>query len=74
MGNGRSGRYHPEKLFPFRFSSLREGSWATWMDAQYAAHVAHAVDPWVLDASLERTDRHPGDRGHLQPERHHTFL
>jgi len=31
-------------------SSLREGSWAAWMDAQYAAHAAHAVDPSVLDA------------------------
>ena len=24
--DGRSGRYSPEELFPFSFSSLREGS------------------------------------------------
>jgi len=23
-----------------------------WRDAQYAAHAAHAVDPWVLDVSV----------------------
>jgi hypothetical protein len=48
-GDGRSGRYSPEGLFPLSFSSLREESWAAWRDAQYAAHAAHAVDPWVLD-------------------------
>jgi len=34
----------------YSFSSLREGAWAAWMDAQYAAHAAHAVDLSVLDA------------------------
>src|SRR6476469_401174 len=37
---------------PPSFSSLREGPWVAWMDAQYAAHPAHAYDPSVLDASL----------------------
>ena len=31
---------------------MREESWAAWMDAQYAAHAAHAVDPSVLDVSM----------------------
>jgi len=53
-GNRRSGRYHPEKLFPSKISSLREDPWAAWMDAQYAAHFAHAFDPWVLDAGHAR--------------------
>jgi len=28
-----------------------------WRDAQYAAHFAHAVDPWVLDAWLRHYGR-----------------
>jgi len=39
------------KTVPLSFSSLREGSSVAWRDAQYAAHAAHAVHPWVLDAS-----------------------
>ena len=48
-GDGRSGRSRREKPFPLSFSSLREGLCASWMDAQYAAHAAHAYDSWVLD-------------------------
>src|SRR6476659_558828 len=44
------------KAVPPSFSSLREESWAAWMDAQYAAHAAHAVDPWVLDAGRPRSN------------------
>jgi hypothetical protein len=35
------------------FSSLREELCPFWMDAQYAAHFAHAVDPSVLDVRAE---------------------
>ena len=38
------------KVVPLSTSSLREESWAAWLDSQYAAHAAHAVDPSVLDA------------------------
>jgi len=38
------------RVLPLSITSLREESWVAWRDAQYAAHFAHAVDPWVLDA------------------------
>ena len=38
------------RAVPLSIISLREESWVAWRDAQYAAHFAHAVDPWVLDA------------------------
>ena len=66
-GNGRSGRYYP-KAVPLSFSSLRDESWAVWMDAQYAAHAAHAYDPSVLDAGHAHWNRprqsalYPDDR------------
>ena len=39
----------PKSRSPFSFSSLHAESSSTWVDAQYAAHFAHAVDPSVLD-------------------------
>jgi len=56
-GDGRSGRSRREKPFPLSFSSLREEPWAAWMDAQYAAHAAHAVDPSVLNACRPMRNR-----------------
>jgi len=56
-GNCRSGRYHPEKL-PLSFRALREDSSAAWIDSQDLTHVAHAYDPWVLDARSVRNG-HP---------------
>ena len=49
MGELPLGTQLSRKAVPFSFSSLREESWSAWMDAQYAAHAAHAVDPSVLD-------------------------
>jgi len=45
------GTLPSRKAVPLSFSSLREGSCPFWMDPQYAAHAAHAVDPSVLDVS-----------------------
>ena len=55
MGELPLGTHLSRKAVPFSFSSLREESWSAWMDAQYAAHFAHAYDPWVLDAGLHAT-------------------
>ena len=43
----------PKSRSPFSFSSLHAESSSTWVDAQYAAHFAHAVDPSVLDVRAE---------------------
>ena len=44
----------PKSRSPFSFSSLHAESSSTWVDAQYAAHFAHAFDPSVLDAGHAR--------------------
>lgn len=45
------GTWCPEKLFPFQFSSLREGLSLFGMNPQHAAHAACAHDLSVLDGS-----------------------
>jgi len=50
-GNGRSGCYHPLKLFPFQSARCARGhDRSGWMPSMLLIF-AHAVDPSVLDAS-----------------------
>src|SRR4030095_8911436 len=58
-GTGARDATIPKSRSP-SISSWREECWAAWMDAQCAAHVAHAVDPWVLDACPGRRERTRG--------------